>query len=1117
MICAECLRDSQPGARFCGHCGAPLTLPCGGCGSALPLAARFCPKCGRATGSPPDRADPAPPSPGSYTPLHLAEKILLSRASLEGERKQVTVLFADISASMELLADRDPEEARRLLDPVVELMMEAVHHYEGTVSLVLGDGIMALFGAPLAYEDHAVRACLAALRMQAAVRRHAASQTAAGPALRIRVGLNSGEVVVRSIGNDLRMDYSAVGQTTHLASRMEQMAEPGSILATHDTFRLVEGYVQAASLGRVVVRGLDATVEVHVITGPGPVRSSLDAAVSRGLAPFVGREEELARLDAARQSAAEGRGRAVGLVGEPGVGKSRLLHEFTRPERMPGWRVLKAGAVSYGKGTAYGPVIDLLRAYFMVTGRDAVPVVRDRVATALRALDPSLLPMAPALLLLMDIPAGDAPGPTLSPRERRTQTMRALQSLVVAESRALPLCIVLEDLHWIDSETQKLLDTLIEGLAPERILLLVDFRPEYRHGWAACAGYAEFRVDALPPPSAHGLLHGLLGSDESLAPLAELLVERTAGNPFFLEESVRALAGSGALAGARGAYRLARPVETITVPPTVQAVLAARIDRLGAEDKRLLECAAVIGDSVPARLLQEVAEMSPVTLSEGLHRLRAAEFLHDVGPSAEPTDVFRHGLTCRVAYGSLLHERRRALHAKIVQAIERVYPDRLEEHVERLAHHARQAELWAQAVRHLRHAGTKAFARSANRQAAAWFEQALEVLARIPDAAPPDEAVDLHFALRNALTALGEHDRTLEHLRRAQALAERLGDRRRLGRALSFEANCLSLLGQHESAIECASRSRAVAANLDDLGLRTMTDIYAGRAHLSLGDYARAIQIFGSIVDSLAGPLAHQLLGVPILPSVFARGLLVESLAAVGRFEEGARYGNESIALAEASKYPDTMLWAYHGTGVHHLARGDVPLATVALERAHTLCRTHDMPVYLPRISAIMAVAWAHGGRAAEAVPIVERALEEATARRQVASYSYVLGYLAEVFLLAGRPDAIHTALRALDVFRRQRERGHEARALWLLAEIRAQQGAAAAAETTYAEASLLCERLGMRPLRARCALGLARLLKTTGRGDCARAAFEAARAGFRELRMTAELARTEAELGAVT
>jgi class 3 adenylate cyclase/tetratricopeptide (TPR) repeat protein len=1122
MKCTRCLQDNKASAQVCEHCGAPLSLACTACGSQLSPSTRFCSECGHPTDVPSRSGGDRFRSPDSYTPRHLAEKILTSRSALEGERKQVTVLFADLKSSLELLADRDPEEARRILDPVLELMMEAVHHYEGTVNQVMGDGIMALFGAPLAYEDHAIRGCYAALRMQDRFLRHAdAIRHSHGISIRMRMGLNSGEVVVRSVGNDLRTDYTAVGQTTHLAARMEQMAEPGSILVTADTLRLVEGYVQATSLGRLPVRGLEKAVDVYIITGLGAARSPLAASAVRGLTSFVGREPELAQLDHARQAVTEGRGQVVGLVGEPGIGKSRLLYEFTLSERMPGWLLLKAGAVSYGKATAYGPVIDLLQAYFMLDDRADRQDVREKITTKILTLDKNLAAIVPPLLALLGLPVEDPLWVSLAPSQRRQQTMDAVKKLLLRESHAQPLCLVIEDLHWIDSETEAFLNALVESLEPTRTLLLVNYRPEYRHGWAGKTYHTQLRISPLTPPNANELLHVLLGDHDSLAPVKRLLIDRTEGNPFFLEESVQMLLESEVLAGERGGFHLAKPVETIRVPATVQAVLAARIDRLASEDKRLLQCAAVIGETFPVSLLQIVVDIAEDEVRNGLARLLASEFIHDISLFPEAHYVFRHGLTCRVAYDSLVRDRRHALHARIVDGIERLYPERLVEHVERLAHHALNGQLWDRAARYLRQAGTKAFAHSANREAVVWFEQALQVLDRLPDGPTRQaEAVELHFGLRNALTLLGEHHRTLGHLHQAQALAEHLGDRGRLGRALSFEVNCRILLGQHDAAIECARRARAVAEELDDVTLKTVTDMYAARAHLQLGEYARAIELFGGIVATLTGPLAYDHLGLPTLPSVFARSHLSACLAAVGRFDDSARYTDEAIAIAKTTNHPDTMLWAYYGAGVHHRARGDVPAATEALERAYSVCRTHDMLSYRPRLSSELALAWALGGRASDAVPIVQQAAEQAAARRQTESYSQVLLLQAEVYLLANRTnEAAEAATQALAFFQQQRERGREAYTRWLLGDIAARGGPATAAEAQahYDGARALAEALGMRPLQARCLLGLAHVLLQTGRVAGARQAFQTAGARFRELGMSADLARVEAALEAVS
>ena len=652
---------------------------------------------------PPVTSAPASERPAhAYTPAHLTEKILAARAALEGERKQVTVLFADLKGSTELIQGLDPEEARALLDPALHIMMAAVHRYEGTVNQVLGDGIMALFGAPLAHEDHAVRACYAALHMQEASGRYADElRRQQGLDVQIRVGLNSGAVVVRAIGNDLHMDYTAVGQTTHLAARMEQLARPGTALLTADTLRLVEGYIEVKPLGPVPVKGLQAPIEVYELLRAGPVRSRLQAAVARGLTRFVGRDAELEQLRQALARAGAGQGQVVAGVGEAGVGKSRLLYEFTRSHHTHGWLLLASHSVSYGKATAYLPVLDLLKGYFQIEPQDDTRRLREKITGKLLTLDRALEPMLPALLALLEVPVDDQQWQAFDPPQRRQRTLEAIKRLLLRESQVQPLCLIFEDLHWIDAETQALLDSLVESLPTARLLLLVNYRPEYQHGWGSKTYYTQLRLDPLPPASADEFLQALLGSDPSLEPLKQLLIARTQGNPFFLEESVRTLVETGVLAGERSAYCLAQPLESLQVPATVQAVLAARIDRLPPEEKRLLQTAAVIGTEVPWPLLQAIADAPDEALHRGLAHLQAAEFLYETSLFPERVYTFKHALTHEVAYGGLLRERQRLLHGRIVAAIEQRDADRLADQVERLAHHALRGEVWDKAVAYL--------------------------------------------------------------------------------------------------------------------------------------------------------------------------------------------------------------------------------------------------------------------------------------------------------------------------------------------------------------------------------------------------------------------------------
>jgi class 3 adenylate cyclase/pimeloyl-ACP methyl ester carboxylesterase len=711
MSCPRCGQENRPQAKFCEACAAPLIRRCAKCGSELSSTARFCSECAHPVQAP-GGAPATVVAPEAYTPKHLAEKILTSRGALEGERKQVTVLFADLKGSMELLADRDPEEARRLLDPVLERMMEAVHRYEGTVNQVMGDGIMALFGAPLAHEDHAVRACYAALRMQESVKHYAeGTRREHGVTIRIRVGLNSGEVVVRAIGSDLHMDYTAVGQTTHLAARMEQLADPGAVLLTPETLALAEDFVRVHPLGPTAVKGLAAPIEVFELTGVGAARSRLQAAAARGLTRFVGRDAEMEHLRRLLQSAGRGQGQVVAVVAEAGVGKSRLYHEFTRSHRTADWLVLESGSVSYGTATSYLPLIDLLKGYFGIEDRDDTRKIREKVTGKLITLDESLMPFLPGLLALLHVPVDDPTWEALDPPQRRQQTLEASKRLLLREARLQPLVLVFEDLHWIDSESQAFLDALVESLPAARILLLVNYRPEYQHGWGQKSYYTQLRIDRA-------------------------LIERTQGNPFFLEESVQALVETGVLAGERGGYRLAGRPETIQVPASVRAVLAARIDRLAPEDKALLQTAAVIGKDVPLALLQPVAELPDASLRQGLERLRAGEFLYEASLFPDVEYTFKHALTHEVAYGGILHERRRGLHARIARAMERLHAARLDEHVERLAAHAAAGELWPEAAAYFQRAAEKAKDRYAYPAALGAGALALDAATRgrLPDA-----------------------------------------------------------------------------------------------------------------------------------------------------------------------------------------------------------------------------------------------------------------------------------------------------------------------------------------------------------------------------------------------
>jgi class 3 adenylate cyclase/tetratricopeptide (TPR) repeat protein len=1059
------------------------------------------------------------PAPQTYTPKHLAEKILAARDALQGERKQVTVLFADVVGSTELIRGRDAEDAQRLLDGVVQRMMDAVHRYEGTVSRLMGDGLMAMFGAPVAHEDHAVRACFAALAMQDTVRRYADQvRQEYGAAIQIRVGLNSGEVIVRLISDDLHMDYTAMGQTVHLASRLESLASAGSIAAGPATGALAEGLIELRPLGPTPVRGLDRPIEVFEVVGAGAARTRLQASAARGLTPFVGRENEQTAIERAFAQVKDGRGQVVALVAEAGVGKSRLVREVTRSEWALDRLVLQTGAVSYGQTTTWLPVIDLLRTYFQIQSRDDRAAMREKVSAGLISLDPALEPALPPLLALLDVPvdpeasSAEAAWAQRDPAQRRRAILDAVQQVVLRESQRQPLLLVFEDLHWIDSESQALLDALVDSLPTVQILLLVNYRPEYSHSWGGKSYYTQLRVDPLVDASAEALLGALLGPATGLQPLTSLLIQRTEGTPLFLEETVRSLVETGALVGERGAYRLARPVDEIRVPATVQTVLAARIDRLPAEEKRLLQTVAVIGTDVPFRVLQVVAERPETELQASLSRLQASELLYPTSLFPEQEYTFKHALTQEVAYDSLLQERRTTLHARVVAAVERLYPDRLDEHVERLAHHALRAEVWEHAVSYSRRAGERAMARSANREAVGHFEQALAALAHLPEhPATIEHHVDLLLSLRNALVPLGEYGRILAILRAAEALAKELADPQRMGWVSAVLSDYFSTMGDYDQAIESGELALAIATTFDELSLQVSANIFLGFPYLFMGNYRRAVHYLTQNIEALQGDQMYERFGEPGLPSVCARAFCAWGLAELGELDTAIEIALEGLRIAEASDDgPFTLGHAYLGVGIAHLRKGELEPAIAALDQGRQICQVDD--AMFPWIASHLGYAYALAARVGEARPMLELALEHAP---RLAGIGQGL-LMSELALLAQRgADARQLAERGLMLAHEHRQRGEEAYALRVLGEIAARGDPpdVAAAETHYRAALTLAEQLEMRPLQAHCHLGLGKLYRRVERSEEARANLSTAIAMLREMGMAFWLPEAEREL----
>jgi class 3 adenylate cyclase/tetratricopeptide (TPR) repeat protein len=1104
MKCPECQHENAVTAKFCEECAAPLAGACANCGSPVSATAKFCSQCGLPLN--PVAENPRFASPKSYTPKHLADRILTSRSALEGGRKLVTVLFADIKGSMELLAGLDPEDAQKLLDPALVRMLEAVHRYEGTVNRVLGDGIMAVFGAPIAHEDHAVRACYAALRMQETVARYADEvQRSHGVPVTIRVGLNSGEILICAIGNDLYMDYTVVGQTAHLAARMEQMAKPGSVLTTVDTYQLAEGYIAMKDLGRVPVKGLEEPVLVYEVTGAGAARTRLQAAATRGLTRFVGRDAELEQLRRLQQLAGTGRGQVAAIVGEPGVGKSRLVHEFIHSQHAAGWLILEANSASYGRATPYLPVIELLRHYFKISAQESTESIREKVTGRILTLDRSLQDAIAPVLDLLDALADEHPFRSLDQVQHRQSTYQAVVRLLLSESRVQPVVTVFENLHWTDSLTRGLLNELVVGAQNARLLLVVNYRPEHRDEWSNRPNYRRLRLHPLVSESLAEFLEALLGFDPSLPALKTFLGERASGNPFFAEEIVRALIDTGALEGARGSYRLARPFSSIEVPPTVKAVLAARIDTLPAAEKHLLQEAAVIGHDFRFSLLHAICGLREDELRGLLDNLQAAEFLYATQLFPDLQYTFKHSLTHDVAYSGVLHERRRDLHARVLRAMEEIYSERLAEQVERLARHAVRGELKEKAVHYLLEAAGKAAARSALLDARAWFEQALDILKSLPESrAALEQAFEIRLELRPVLRQLGEGRQMLRHLREAEALSERLKDDLRRGRVCAFMTTVLSTFDELDEALVTGNRALEIAQRLGDLRLRVLSTSFLEQAHYYRGEYERVVELATDNLAALPAEWTQEYFGMAVPASVWGRVWLIMSLAELGRFAEAFKYEAEAVQLAQVTQRPHTIGFAQFAASVLHLLEGDWARARSLVESWIDTSKKLQSPSLLPWAVASSAWALAQTGEPSEALRRLRGAEEllERQAAREIGQHRcWAYGVLGRTCLLLGRLDEARS-LGQRSVESSQRYPGFAVHALHLLGDIMGHPDRldAESSAAHYRDALALAELHGMRPVVAHCHLGLGELYRRIGKLEHARENLTAATTMYREM-----------------
>ncbi len=1116
MRCTKCGTESTSGKRFCAACGNPLPRRCPNCGADNAPSSAFCEDCGAALAANPVSAAARLPeaAPAPHRIRVLSEQTDAA-GTAAGERKLVTALFADIKGSTELMEDLDPEDARGVIDPALKIMIDAVRRYDGYVVQSTGDGIFALFGAPVAHEEHPQRALYAAMRMQEELRRYSAALVAnGGTPVEARIGANAGEVVVRPIATgDGHVEYTPIGHTANLASRMQVVAPTGSIAISESTRRLVEGYFALKPLGPTRVKGVSEAVNVYEVTGLGPLRTRLQRSAGRGLSKFVGREREMAELRRTLELVRQGHGQVVAAVGEAGLGKSRLLHEF-KLTSQGGCLTLETISVSHGKASAYLPVIELLNGYFGIEAGDDARRRREKMAGKVVMLDRALEGSLPYLFALLGVEEAAATLAQMDGQIRQRRTLEAIKRILLHESRNQPLIVVFEDLHWIDNETQALLELLVDAIANAHVLMLVNYRPEYRHTWSNRSYYTQLRLEPLGRESAEQMLTTLLGDDPALQPLRRLIIEKTEGNPFYMEETVQVLLDEGALKR-NGTLRLTKPLDELKIPPTVQAILAARIDRLPAAEKDLLQTLAVMGKEFPLGLIREVTGKPDAALEPMLGDLQLGEFIYEQPALPDVEYSFKHALTHEVAYGSVLHERRKLLHERTAQALESLLADRLDDHLPDVARHYSRSGNADKAIHYLRIAGEQAVRRCAHEEAAGLLSTALEILSRRPaDRERARREVELRLALVRSLVAAQGYaaPEVAQSARRALELSAELGEPGLRFPALMFTWAYHQISRDLERAGETSTELIELAERARDSGMAVHANFASGAVSLFRGRLAPARTWLEAAVAIHDPP---PLVVMPQDPRVAALSFLSVTLWLLGYPDGARRTSAEAIGRARSLGDPMSLAFALSYGAMLHLCRRDPQTAHELGDEAARVAAEHGFRYWAALGATYRGIARAALGRTEQGIAETLAGIEAYRATGSALGAAAVMVGLTSSYLGAGRGDeALKVAEQALNGVEQSGARMSEAELCRLKGEALSKQPSAqAAAQACFERAIVIAREQEARSWELRATMSLARLAANAGRPGEAHARLAGIYGWFTEGLDTADLKEARALL----
>jgi class 3 adenylate cyclase/tetratricopeptide (TPR) repeat protein len=1069
---------------------------CPSCGAIVPREHKFCFQCGGALDSQTLRPLAGSAQPIQYTPHQLAERILASRDSMEGERKIVTVLFADIKDSTQAIEGLDPEEASKRFHPILQAMLDGVHKYEGVVNRSLGDGVMALFGAPIAHEDHAVRACYSAL----AIRENLAAL--GERSLEVRVGINSGEVLVRSIGNDLSMDYDAIGSTVHLASRMEQLAKPGTAVLTEATRKLAEGFVNTASLGRQIIKGVRQPVQCYELKDSSKARTRWEIRSALGLSRFVGRDSELALLRKWAESAISGNGGTIEIRGDPGIGKSRLVHELSSYDPIRSSIILDACGSTLTQSTPYWPVSRLLRKWFSILESDDEAEIKRKARRRLLAVGDDMERLAPVVESLLDLSVEDQAWKALDPPARRSSIQNGLVELVAKGAEAQPVTLIFEDVQWFDAETQALIRMLSDNLGKSRAVLLLTCRRDSGSGGTICERSNLVELQPLQPSEARQLLEDVAPKGSLRTVDVEAIVQRAGGTPLFVEEIARSLSTSPL--PVQSTTEAARPIHTETdVPPAIRAIMAARLDRLAPNLKHAVQIASVVGATFTLPLLSKVLDAS---VAETTNLMEALQGAHIVLRSSAPPGIeysFFHSLMQEVAYGSLTQARRQAAHLTIMNGLESVYGNRATEHVETLEYHAAQSAVWSKAFGYACGSGRKALDRCAFEEARAHFEKAAQFAERVGSSADiVGDHIDALLSLRNIYNAVGQYNQVYACLDKAEELAVK-HQHGSLASIKSTRCQLLCVNGNLEAAINDGNAAVELASGAGNAVAVAAAATILGWAYQLNGNYQKAVELLAPHLPLISSKLRHLRVGTGTV-SAFALGITAQSHAYLGEFAKAKHLADQSAEIAQETEHPYDVGIANFAQGHVAYMQGDHEWALKVLREALAICLEKKMLGLLPWYYSLIGDCLCRKEDFGAASEMLNKANEfgERTGiyfAKAAALISLGLLQAQHASALAGE-DRIRGAL---EIVKRNAYQGLHVLALRALADIRmGHQDYGDEAESLCQSALKICGDFGMRPEAAHVNFQLARLLHERGEHDRSRTLLDKASRLYGQLKM---------------